>query len=216
MNNSSPDEVDPNPDEMDPKLENVQMLLSGVDDSILVQPKAISYDHVGEDDPATEIGIWKAQDPRDSQDFAQLVKWVDQVVIHFELEAYIPPCWWRHAAITQELKSLWALGGNGNFNIKWLEALHASINRIIGRHDWGWNSQNCGMNSGHISGKALEWRTDTSGHHRHNLDQIDDDVDVVDEAEAILNALNRRAAQARLSEDQSIEFPEEPMDDTDN
>ena len=153
--------------------------------------------NVSEEDPISEASPWNYADPRDSYDFGQLVQWVNLIVEEFELAHVIPPCWWMHRAISEELRALWEQAPGGDITGAWMKLLSEALTRITGK-SYGWNYQNCGVNSGHIQGKLLGWKTDTSGSHRHNLDDPAKEIDIIDEAQAILKQVQQ---QRRVSQD---------------
>jgi hypothetical protein len=78
--------------------------------------------------------------------WSELREWVDWLTTRYNLDEVVPPCWWSHDAMIEELTALYAgwhaaymdFDARGFDPLAWHEALDRSLVRVQ-----RWNRQGC-------------------------------------------------------------------------
>ena len=93
-----------------------------------------------------------------------VAEWVDWLVDRYRLGHMVPPCWWAHGPMVEELSALY-VAWNGAYRdseasaqdgVAWHEHLGHSIKRLL-----GWNVERCTYGK-HRPVSATHWETDLS------------------------------------------------------
>lgn len=91
-------------------------------------------------------------------------EFVEWLVKRFDLGDVIPPCWWAHGAIVEELTALWAAWlaaydhdeAEASAPIEWMEHLATCRGRLV-----EWDRMGCAQR-GHREGSPAAWTIDTA------------------------------------------------------